>query len=57
MLNPLIAGCVEKQHEAKTWAWSGKTTEDQARPPDWHKTAKILSDEDAIYITYNSCVM
>jgi hypothetical protein len=27
MENPLIAGFVEKQHEVKTWAWSGKTTE------------------------------
>jgi hypothetical protein len=24
MGNPLIAGFVEIQHEAKTWAWSGK---------------------------------
>jgi len=23
---PLIADLVEIQHEAKTWAWSGKTT-------------------------------
>jgi hypothetical protein len=27
MESPLIAGFVEKQHEAKTWAWSGKTQE------------------------------
>jgi hypothetical protein len=44
MENPLIAGFVEKQHEAKTWAWSGKTTEGQASPSDCRKTAKIISD-------------
>jgi hypothetical protein len=27
MENPLIAGFFEIQHEPKTWAWSGKTTE------------------------------
>jgi len=27
MENPLIVGFREKQHEAKTWAWRGKTTE------------------------------
>jgi hypothetical protein len=26
MENLLIADFVEKQHEAKTWTWSGKTT-------------------------------
>jgi hypothetical protein len=30
----IIAGFVEKQHEAKTWAMSGKTTEGQAHPSD-----------------------
>jgi hypothetical protein len=30
MENPLIAGFVEIQHEPKTWAWLGKTTEGQA---------------------------
>jgi hypothetical protein len=34
MENSIIAGFVEKQHEAKTWAWSGKTTEGQANPSD-----------------------
>jgi hypothetical protein len=34
MENSIIAGFVEKQHEAKTWAWSGETTEGQANPYD-----------------------
>ena len=46
MENPLIAGFVDKQHEAKTWAWSGETTEGQADPSDCHKTAKMMSDEE-----------
>jgi hypothetical protein len=46
MENPLIAGFVEIQHEPKTWAWSGKTTEGQASPSDCHKTAKMMSDEE-----------
>jgi len=45
MENPLIAGFVDKQHEAKTWAWSGKTTESQASPSDCHKAAKVMSEE------------
>jgi hypothetical protein len=32
MENPLIACFVEIQHEAKTWAWSGKTTAKLALP-------------------------
>jgi hypothetical protein len=44
--NPLTAGFVEKQYEAKTLAWNGKTTEGQAYPSECHKTAKIMSDED-----------
>jgi hypothetical protein len=28
-----------KKHEAKTWAWSGKTTEGQASPSDCHEAA------------------
>jgi hypothetical protein len=47
MGNPLIAGFVETQHEPKTLAWNGKTTEGQASPSDCHNTAKIMSDEDA----------
>jgi hypothetical protein len=46
METPLIAGFVEKQHEAKTWTWSGKTTEDQAGLSDCYKTANIMPDED-----------
>jgi hypothetical protein len=46
MENPLIAGFVEIQHEARTWAWSGKTTEDQASSSDCHTTAEIIFDED-----------
>jgi hypothetical protein len=34
MENWMIAGFVDKQHEAHTWAWSGKTTEGQADPSD-----------------------
>jgi len=48
MENPLIVGFYEKQHEAKTWAWSGKTTEGQASPSDCHNLANVRSDEDAI---------
>jgi hypothetical protein len=57
MENSLIAGFVEKQHEANTWAWSGKTTEGQPSPSDCHKAAKIVSDEDFTYATYYSCFM
>jgi hypothetical protein len=39
-----IAGFVEYQHGGKSPAWSGKTTEGQASPPDCHRTAKIMSD-------------
>jgi hypothetical protein len=46
MGNPLIAGFVEIQHEIKSPAWSGKTTEGQASPSDCHNTAKKMSDED-----------
>jgi hypothetical protein len=45
MGNSLIAGFVEKQHEARTLAWSGKATEGQANPSDCHNTAKLISDE------------
>jgi hypothetical protein len=45
MENPLIAGFVEVQHEPKTWAWSGKTTEGQASPSDCHLIARMMSDE------------
>jgi hypothetical protein len=34
METPLIAGFVEKQHEAKTWAWSGKTKKSKTNPSD-----------------------
>jgi hypothetical protein len=55
MENPLTAGFVKKQHKTKTWAWSGKTTEGQASPPDCHKIAEIISDEDIVQTTYHSC--
>jgi hypothetical protein len=48
MENSIIAGFVEKQHEPKSWAWSGKTTEGQANPSDCHKAVKMMSDEDAL---------
>jgi hypothetical protein len=34
MVNSIIAGFVDKQHEAKFWAWSGKTMQGQANPSD-----------------------
>jgi hypothetical protein len=46
MENPLTDGFVEKQHEAKFWALSGKTTEGQASPSDCHMSIKIMSDLD-----------
>jgi hypothetical protein len=46
MVNTLIVSFVAIQHEAKTWALSDKTAEGQASPSDWHKTAKIMSDEN-----------
>jgi hypothetical protein len=45
--NPLIGSFVEKQHEIISPAWSGKTTEGLASPPDCHKAAKIMSYQDA----------
>ena len=45
---PLIGGFVKKQHEIKSPAWSGKTTEGLASPSDCHKKAKIMSDKDAL---------
>jgi hypothetical protein len=46
MENPLMAGFVVIQHEPKTLAWSGKTTEGQASPSDCHKTAKMMYYEE-----------
>jgi hypothetical protein len=46
MENPLTAGCVEIQHEPKTWAWSGNTTKGQASPSECHKTVKMMPDEE-----------
>jgi hypothetical protein len=57
MENPLINGFVEKQHEAKTWAWRGRTTEGKASHSDCHKTAKIIYDRDALKKTYHTCFM
>ena len=48
MANTPIGGFVEKQHEMKSPAWNGKTTESLASPSDYHRTAKIMSDEAAL---------
>jgi hypothetical protein len=48
MERALIEGFVKKQYELKSLAWSGKTTEGLASPSDYHKTAKIMYDEDAL---------
>jgi hypothetical protein len=45
---PLIGGSVEKQHEKKSPAWSGKTTDGLASLPDCHMTAKIMFFEGAL---------
>jgi len=55
MKTPPIAGFVEKQLEAKTWAWSGKSMEGRAYLSDCHKIAKIISDEDALQTNYHPC--
>jgi hypothetical protein len=57
MENPLIAGFVEKQHEAKTWAWSCEMTQGQASLSGCHNTAKIMFNEDILYTTYHFCFM
>jgi hypothetical protein len=39
---------VEGQHETKSPAWSGKTTDELLSSPlDCHKTVKMMSYEDA----------
>jgi hypothetical protein len=48
METPLNGGFVEKQHKIKSPAWNDKTTECLASHSDSHKTAKIMSYEDAI---------
>jgi hypothetical protein len=55
MENPLINDIAKKQHEAKTWTWSGQTTEGQAS--DCHNLAKIMPDEDYFWTTYHPCFM
>jgi hypothetical protein len=45
---PLIGGFVEKQHEIKSTAWSGKTTECLVSPSDCDKTAKIMTDKGSL---------
>jgi hypothetical protein len=55
METPLIAGFIEKQHEAKTWTWSGKKTEGQASPSDCHNKAKIIFNEDFLWAAYHRC--
>jgi hypothetical protein len=48
MESPQIGGFVEGQHEIKSPAWSGKTTDGlQASPLDYHTTAKMMPYEDA----------
>jgi hypothetical protein len=48
MESPLIGGFVEEQHEIKSPALSGKTTDGLlASPLDGHKTAKMMSYENA----------
>jgi hypothetical protein len=43
-----IGGFVERQHEIKSPAWSGKTADGLlASPIDYHKTAKMKTYEDA----------
>jgi hypothetical protein len=44
MESPLVGGFVEKQHEIRSPALSGKTTESLASPSDCHKTAKIMPE-------------
>jgi hypothetical protein len=47
METPLIGGFVEGQHEIKSPAWSGKTTDGLlASPLDCHKIAKMMFYED-----------
>jgi hypothetical protein len=54
MENPQIGGYVEGQHELRSPAWSGKTTDGLiASHLDCHKTAKMSSNEDASYTTYH----
>jgi hypothetical protein len=52
MESPLIGGSVEGQHEINSQAWSGKKTDGLASPSDCHKTAKMMSYEDASKTTY-----
>jgi hypothetical protein len=48
MESPQIGGFVEGQHEIKSPAWSGKTTDSLlATPLDCNKTAKMMFYEDA----------
>jgi hypothetical protein len=58
MESPLIGGFVEGQHEIKSPAWSGKTTDGLlASSLDCHKTAKMMPYEEATWSTYHSCFM
>jgi hypothetical protein len=50
-------GFVEKQHEANTWAMSGKTTEGKAILNNFHKTAMMMLDKDFLYVTFHPCFM
>ena len=46
--SPRIGGFVVGQHEIKSPAWGGKTTDGLlASPLDCHKAAKMVSYEDA----------
>jgi hypothetical protein len=58
MESPQIGGFVEGLHEIKSPAWSGNTTDGLLDSPlDFHKTAKMVSYEDASYATYHPCFM
>jgi hypothetical protein len=54
MESPQIGGFVDGQNEIKSPAWSGKTTDGlPASPLDCHKTAKMMTYEDASWTTYH----
>ena len=57
METPLIAGFVDKQHEAKTWAKSGEATEGKASPSDCHEASMVMSEEYFLWKTYHRCCM
>jgi hypothetical protein len=48
METPLIGGFVEKQHEIKVRRGTAKRLKSLVSPSDCHKTAKIMTGEDAL---------